>query len=81
MANRQSKGLLGGWYCDEVDVICHQTPSEQADALAIQMTTQDLDVALPVRSGIEHVLTIIAALGDVVRNSRSNKPGTAGHTG
>ena len=55
---------------DQVNVVGHQTPSEDADITAVGMFAKYLKIADTVLVGEEDVLPIVAALRNVMRGAR-----------
>jgi hypothetical protein len=55
---------------DKMNVIGHQTPSEDAQVMAAGVSAKYLDVADTILIGEEDVLPIVAALSDVMRGAR-----------
>jgi hypothetical protein len=53
-----------------MNVIGHQTPSEDAQVMAAGVSAKYLDVADTILIGEEDVLPIVAALSDVMRGAR-----------
>ncbi len=64
---------------DQVNVIRHQAPSENTDAVTLRLEMQELQIEGTVVIGKEDVLPVIAALGNVVGCSGKNESGSAGH--
>ena len=62
---------------DKMNVIGHQTPSEDAEVMAAGVSAKYLDIADTVLIGEEDVLPIIASLSDVMRDTREHESGSA----
>lgn len=67
LTERQCQGFWSSWDRDEMNVIAHQAPSEDAGVLAARVSAKHLEVADSVLIGEENVLPIVAALRDVMR--------------
>jgi hypothetical protein len=64
---------------NQVDVIRHQAIAQQRQAMLLTLVAQSLDVGSPVFVNQEDVLTIVAPLGDVVRNALHDHTGHSRH--
>ncbi len=62
---------------DKMHVIGHQTPSENAEVMAVGLSAKYLDIADTVLIGEEDVLPIVASLRDVMRDTREHESGSA----
>jgi hypothetical protein len=80
LTERQCKRFHTSRDRDEMDVIAHQAPSEDADVMAARVFAKHLEVADSVLFGEENVLPIVAALRNVMRNARDHETRSARHT-
>ena len=64
---------------DEMDVVVHQAVAEQLQPEALRLRRQQFEVHPPIVVHEEHVLPVIAALGDMVRNAGDNDAGNSWH--
>src|SRR5487761_2171924 len=79
LPQRQAERVFGSGNRHEVHVIRHQAPAQDVHALTVEMVADNLDVALAISGRFEHVLTAVAALHDVLRQSRLDKAGAPWH--
>jgi hypothetical protein len=63
----------------EVDVVCHQTKSQNPHFAIRQILLQQREVALAVSDCLEHRLPVGPALGDVKGHSRPDTPCISWH--
>ena len=66
---------------DQVDVIGHQAPSEDADIIPPGVVAKYLKIADSVLIGEEDVLPIVAALGYVMSDAGKHESRSAWHAG
>ncbi len=64
-----AQGVLGGGHGDEVNVVGHQTPTQDAHAGVGQILLKESEIRLPVRVAGESLATVDSPLGDVARHS------------
>jgi len=64
-----------------MNVIGHEAPCEETDALAARVLVKDLDVTDSVLIGEKDVLSVVAALRDVMRHSGEYEARPAWHAG
>ncbi len=71
---------LGGLrYRDEVHVIRHEAIRDYLHAIAFGMNFQQSEVGHLIRGAEEDRLAVVAALGEVVRNTRDQNSGATRH--
>jgi hypothetical protein len=54
-----------------MNVICHETVSPNLTTVAIGIVKDQLEIVLPVGVGAEHILAVIAPLGEMIRLLRN----------
>ena len=70
-----SKGVGVFWHGPPMNVMRHQAPAKQPDSVAGAVFGQRLQILPPVFAGHEDILSIIAPLGDVMRNAHRDHTG------
>jgi len=65
---------------DKMNVIGHEAPGDDTDIVA-RVLAKDLDVTDSVLIGEEDILSIVAALGDMMRRSGEHEARSAWHAG
>ena len=63
----------------DVNVVRHQAPAEDGEAVLIALAAQEVEVEMPIGVGSEYGLAVVAALGDVMRYVDRHDPRSAGH--
>jgi uncharacterized protein with ACT and thioredoxin-like domain len=71
--------VMGNGY--QVDVVGHEAVAEQVDSTASCLALEQVEVDGPVIVDEEDLLTVIAALGDVVRETRDDDASGSWHGG
>ena len=79
LAESFGHGVEMGGDGDDVDVVRHQAPAEDGEAVLIALAAQEVEVEKPIGVGSENGLAVVAALGDVVRYVDRHDPRLAGH--
>lgn len=64
---------------DEVDVIGHQAPGDEPDAMKVRLLREEPQGELAVVVGEEDVLAVVAALGHMVRELGQDQSSGARH--
>jgi hypothetical protein len=54
---------------DQMNVVAHQAVAEHAQFIALRVALQQVEIDVPAIVCVEHVLAVVAALGDMVRNA------------
>ena len=80
-ADGEAQGLLALGHGDEVDVVGHEAPAPDPNAMALAMLGEQLDVGHVVALAEKGLLAAVAALGDVVREAGGDDAGESGHGG
>jgi len=63
----------------DVNVVLHQAPAEDGEAVLIALAAQEVEVEMPIGVSSEYGLAVVAALGDVMRYVDRRDPRSAGH--
>ena len=64
---------------DEVNMVAHQAITEDVKVVLAALVAQEFEVDAPVLIVQEHILAVIAALGDVVGDTGDNNTCDSGH--
>jgi|SRR5580704_195785 hypothetical protein len=64
---------------DQVDVVCHQAPSEYTEIVAKRMFGKELKIAGSISREEEYILAVISSLRNVVGDARLHKSGATRH--
>ena len=72
-------GRLG--HCQQVDMIAHQAPGPDVQLKFVRIRPKQFQVDPAISGVVEHDLTRVAALRDVVRHTRRNYSSDSSHAG
>jgi hypothetical protein len=75
----EGKGIVTTWNGDDVDMVCHQAPSENAELVTLRLNMQKLKIERTILVGKEHILPVVTALGNVVWRSGKNESRSPRH--
>ena len=75
------EGVLLVWSGDEVDVVGHEAPGQDVEAVFVGLFSEHGKVGAVVFVGVEDLLAIVTALGDVMGHTGDNDSCVSGHEG
>lgn len=78
-AQQDAQGIGTFGHGDQMHVIGHQTPAEQADAGIGQVEAKQAQVSMTIVDSRECLPSVYAALRNMVRRSRKNRPISSRH--
>ena len=73
------KGVRALWHGRQMNVMRHQAPAKQPDSVAGAVLGQRLQLLPPVFTGHEDILSMIAPLGNLMRNAHRDHTGRPRH--
>ena len=79
VSERQSDGRSVIGNNDQMNVIGHEAPGQEAQTMAGRVLLEEFQVAQAITVGKENVFPVIASLSNVVRDTWRNKPWAARH--